>query len=77
MKTGLNNTVNNTHVVKVKCENRTSENGRGFIRSASKIVNEWNGFLEIFCRPQVIENCRQYLLLGTDILQENTVVGCA
>jgi len=31
--------------------------------------------LEIFSRPQVIENFRQYMLLRTDILQK-TVVGC-
>ena len=37
-------------------------------------MNEWNCRLEIFSRPQVIENSRQYLLLRTDILQE-TVVG--
>ena len=33
-----------------------------------------NGYLEIFSLPQVIENCRQFLLLRTDILQK-TVVG--
>ena len=38
-------------------------------------VREWNGHLEIFSLPQVIENCRQFLLLRTDILQK-TVVGC-
>ena len=42
---------------------------------ASKIVHEWNGNLEIFSRPQVIENSRQYLLLRTASLQK-TVVGC-
>ena len=36
---------------------------------------DWNSNLEIFSRPQVIENCKQYLLLRTDILQK-TVVGC-
>ena len=36
---------------------------------------EWNDHLEIFSLPQVIENCRQFLLLRTDILQK-TVVGC-
>ena len=41
---------------------------------ASKIVHERNGHLEIFSRPQVIENSRQYLLLRTDILQK-TIVG--
>ena len=40
-----------------------------------QIVHEWNGHLEIFSRPQVIENSRQYLLLQTDISQK-TVVGC-
>ena len=34
-----------------------------------------NGHLEIFSRPQVMENSRQYLLLRTDILQK-TVVEC-
>ena len=38
------------------------------------MVLELNGHLEIFSRPQVIENSRQYLLLQTDILQK-TVVG--
>ena len=41
---------------------------------ASKIVRERNGHLEIFSRPQVIENSRQYLLLRTDILQK-TILG--
>ena len=45
------------------------------LRRSSKIVHEWNGYLEILSRPQVIENPRQYLLLRTDILQK-TVVGC-
>ena len=38
-------------------------------------VHEWNGHLEIFSRPQVIEIFRLYLLPRTDILQK-TVVGC-
>ena len=59
----------------VKCENKTSENRREFIKLASKFVREWNGHLEIFSLPQVIENCKQYLLLRTDILQK-TVIGC-
>ena len=36
-----------------------------------EIVHEWNGHLEIFSRPQVIEN----FFLRTDISQK-TVVGC-
>ena len=40
-----------------------------------RIVREWNGHLEIFCRPQVIENSRQYLLLRKDNLHK-TFVGC-
>ena len=55
----------------VKCENQTSENRREF--RASKFVREWNGHLEIFSLPQVIENSRQYLLLQTDILQKTVV----
>ena len=55
---------------KIKPENRI-----GFIEKASKIVHEWNGNVEIFSRPQVIENSGQYLLFRTDILQK-TVVGC-
>ena len=38
-------------------------------------INHENDHLEIFSRPQVIENSRQYLLLRTDILQK-TLVGC-
>ena len=34
------------------------------MREVSKIVREWNGYREIFSRPQVTENSRQYLLLG-------------
>ena len=56
-------------------KNETSENSSGLIGKASKIVHEWNGHIEIFSLPQVIENSRQYLLLRTDILQK-TVVGC-
>ena len=37
-------------------------------------MHEWNG-LEILSLPQGIENCRQFVLLRTDILQK-TVVGC-
>ena len=41
-------------------KNLTSENLREFIGQASKIVHEWNVHLEIFSRPQVTENLRQY-----------------
>ena len=53
--------------------NRASENGTGFIRKVSKIVHEWNGYRDIFSRPQVIENARQYLLLRTDTLQKQSL----
>ena len=43
---------------------------KNFIRRASKIVHEWNGHLEVFSRPQVIENSTQYLLLRSDILKK-------
>ena len=36
---------------------------------------KWNVHLEIFSRPQAIENSRQYLLLWTDILKK-TIIGC-
>ena len=42
---------------------------------ANCTMHEWNGHVEIFSRPQVIEISRQYLLLQTDILQAK-VVGC-
>ena len=42
---------------------------------ASKIVHEWNGHLEIFSRPQVIENSGQYLLLRKDITQKTVSLG--
>ena len=38
-------------------------------------MHEWNGHIEILSFPQGIENCRQFVLLRTDILQK-TVVGC-
>ena len=63
----------NILTLKVKCEYQTTESRRGFLRYVSNIVHEWNSHLEIFSRPQGIENSRQYLLLLTDILQ---VVGC-
>ena len=36
--------------------------------SYTKIVHKWNGYPEIFSRPQAMENSRQFLLLRTDIL---------
>ena len=36
------------------------------------MVHEWNGHVEIFSRRPVIENCRQYLLLRTDIVPEKS-----
>ena len=35
---------------------QTSENRSGFIGKASKIVYEWNSYLETFSRPQVLGN---------------------
>ena len=37
------------------------------MREVSKIVREWYGYREIFSRPQVTENSRQYLLLGAPV----------
>ena len=37
------------------------------MREVSKIVREWNGYREIFSRPQVTENSRQNLLLGAPV----------
>ena len=69
--------MNNILTWEEKCENETLENRREFIRQALKIVHEWNGDPEIFSRPQVRENSRQYLLLATDIdILKKTVVGC-
>ena len=53
----------------VKCEKLK------FIRYALKIVPDWKDHLEIFSRPQVIENYRQHLLLRIDYSQK-TVIGC-
>ena len=39
------------------------------------LLDERYGHKEIFSRPQIIENSRQYLLLRTDILQK-IVVEC-
>ena len=52
----------------VKCEKLK------FIRYALKIVPDWEDHLEIFSRPQVIENYRQHLLLRIDYSQK-TVIG--
>ena len=41
------------------------------MRLVSNIIYEWNGHLEICSRPQAIDNSRQYLLLRTDVLQNN------
>jgi len=45
------------------------------MREVSKIVREWNGYREIFSRPQVTENSRQYLLLGAPVY--SGLGGCA
>ena len=44
-----------------------SENRWKFMREVSKIVRERNGYREIFSRPHVAENSRQYLLLGAPV----------
>ena len=56
----------------LKCEKLNFRKSEGFYR---KIVHEWDSHPEIFCRPQVIENSKQYLLPQKDILQK-TVVKC-
>ena len=43
-------------------KNQTSEKRREFITRASKIIDEGNGHLEIFSRPQEMENSRRYFL---------------
>ena len=50
------------------------ESRRGFIRSASKIVHEWNGHLEIFSLPQGIENSSHFCL-SEQILQRKQSLG--
>ena len=55
----------------LKCEIKLiTKSYREFIRSATKIVQKWNGHLEIFSLLQAIENVSQFLLLRTDILQK-------
>ena len=39
----------------LKCEKLNCRNRREFIRYVTKIVHEWNGYLEIFSLPQAIE----------------------
>ena len=75
LSTTFLNSMKNSLTWEEKCENWTSENFREFTRQALKIVHEWNGRLEIFSRPEVRENSRQYLLLGTDHILKKTVVG--
>ena len=57
----------------MKCEKLTSENRREFIREASKIIHEWDGYLETLGRPSVIENYKQYFLLQTAVLQKQSL----
>ena len=44
----------------VKCDKLSFRKSQGIYEKVSKIVHEWNGYGEIFSRPQVIENSRQY-----------------
>ena len=60
----------------VKCEKLNSRKPLGiFWISFKNIVHEWDGLLEIFSCPQVIENSRQYSLLRTDILKKTGSLG--
>ena len=38
-----------------------------------KLSHEWNGYLEIFSRPQVVENCRPNLFLRKDIRRKQSL----
>lgn len=58
--------------VRIFLKKLSSENGRKFIRSATKIVHERNGHLDTLSYLLAIEISRQYLLLWTDVLH-NTV----
>ena len=49
--------------------------GNLFDKLRKLYMHEWNGHLEILSLPEGIENCRQFVLLRTDILQK-TVIGC-
>ena len=62
--------------VRIFLKKLSSENGGKFIRSASKIVHERNGHLDILSYLLAIEISRQYLLLWTDMLH-NTVGWCS
>ena len=56
---------------------KTSENRREFIRYASKIVQEWNGHLEIsVSRPQLIENSQAIFASPNSYFTENIVLSC-
>ena len=39
---------------------KPSETSREFVRLPSKIVHEWNGYLEIFTLPRAKENSRKF-----------------
>ena len=60
---------------RLKCEKLNFRKSQGIYQISYKTVHEWKSHLEIFSLPQVIENCRLFLFLRTDILQK-TVVGC-
>ena len=62
--------------VRIFLKKLSSENGRKFIRSASKIVHERSGHLDVLSYLLAIAISRQYLLLWTDMLH-NTVGWCS
>ena len=58
----------------MKCEkNKLQKIVGNLFATLRKLDMNGTGRLEIFSRPQVIENFRQYMLLRTDILQKTTV----
>ena len=56
-------------------KNSASKSRRLGRRKTPNILDEWNGYLEMFSLSEALEISRQYLLLLRVILQEN-VIGC-
>ena len=65
----------NRNILILKCENTSFGNRSWTIRKPPNILDEWNGYPEIFSLCQALEISRQYLPPRTDTLQ-NIVAEC-
>ena len=52
--------------------NSNQKSPGGLLDIAPEIVNEWNGYLEIFSFPQAVENARQCFASPNRYFTENS-----